>query len=326
LKEAAIITTYRCINKCKMCNIWKYPTTPEEEFKPELLKKLPPLKFANITGGEPFLRQDIEAIIDILMKKSKRVVISTNGYYTEKILKIAKKYKNIGIRISIEGLPKANDKLRGIKHGFDHGLRTLLKLQRLGLKDIGFGITVSDKNATDMIELYQLAKAMNIEFATACVHNSYYFHKWDNKIINKEKVISCFKKLINELLKSWKIKNWFRAYFNHGLINYIKGNPRLLPCTAGQEMFFLDPFGEIRPCNGLDTDSKKYSMGNLHEKDFNTIWNSNQAKKIRKMVKTCPKNCWMIGTAAPAMKKHIIKTSLWVLKYKIRMCMGKKYA
>jgi len=324
--EAAIITTYRCINRCVMCNIWKYPTKVEEEFEAKILEKLPKLKFANITGGEPFLRDDIEEIVSILWKKANRVVVSTNGYFTEKIVDVAKKFKNknFGVRISIEGLPAANDELRGLKDCFDHGLRTLLQLQKIGLKDIGFGITVSDRNAEDMLELYQLAKAMNVEFATACVHNSYYFHKWDNKITEKEKVIKCFEELINELLKTNRIKNWFRAYFNYGLINYIKGQPRLLPCGAGTDMFFLDPFGEIRPCNGMDTDSLDNSMGNLKEKSFEEIWYSEKAKMIREKVKNCPKNCWMIGTAAPAIKKHIFKPLVWVVKNKLKVILGKR--
>jgi len=310
-----------------MCNIWKYPTKQDEEFKPEILEKLPRLKFANITGGEPMLRDDIEEIVEILTKKAKRVVISTNGYFTEKIVSVAKKVKNknLGVRISIEGLPAANDELRGLKDCFDHGLRTLLELMRLGMKDIGFGITVSDRNAKDMIELYQLAKAMNVEFATACVHNSYYFHKLDNRIERKDEVVACFEELINELLKTKKVKNWFRAYFNYGLINYMRGHPRLLPCGAGQDMFFLDPWGEVRPCNGLDDDSLDNSMGNLKEQSFEEIWNSEKARKIRESVRNCPKNCWMIGTASPAMKKHILKPLVWVVKNKIRALLGKRF-
>lgn len=301
-----------------MCNIWRYPTRIEEEFKPEILSKLPELEFANITGGEPFLRDDIAEIVAILKTKARRIVISTNGYFTEKIIKLVKEVGNIGIRISIEGLPAANDELRGIKDGFDHGLRTLLELQRMGLKDIGFGITVSDRNARDMLELYQLAKAMNVEFATAVVHNSYYFHKVDNEIRDKEVVIECFRELIEELLRTKKPKNWFRAYFNYGLINYIRGNPRLLPCGAGENMFFLDPWGEIRPCNGMDEASPENSMGNLNEQSFEEIWNSERASLVKAKATSCSKNCWMIGTASPAMKKHLAKPLSWVIKHKLR--------
>jgi radical SAM protein with 4Fe4S-binding SPASM domain len=325
--EAAIITTYRCMNRCQMCNIWKFPTDNKDEFKPRILNRLPQLNFANITGGEPFLREDIEEIAAILIKKAKRVVISTNGYFTEKMVKLAEKFKtkNFGIRISIEGLPATNDELRGVKDGFDHGLRTLLELQKIRLKDIGFGITISDRNAKDMLELYQLAKVMNVEFATAVVHNSYYFHKWDNQINQKNEVIKSFEELINELLGTNRIKNWFRAYFNYGLINYIQGNLRLLPCSAGTDIFFLDPYGEIRPCNGMDGDSLDNSMGNLNNKSFEEIWGSERTKKIREEVRNCFKNCWMIGTAGPAMKKCLFKPTLWLIKQKLRLMMGKRF-
>lgn len=324
--EAAIITTYRCTNKCRMCHIWKHPTKRDEEFRSELLYKLPRLNFANITGGEPFLRDDIEEIVNILKKKAKRIVISTNGFLTEKIVDVAKKNEGIGIRISIEGLPCTNDELRGQEHSFDHGLRTLLELQRIALKDIGFGITISEKNAQDMLELYQLAKAMNVEFATAVVHNSYYFHKHDNEISNKEGVIACFVELINELLKTNRIKNWFRAYFNYGLINHINGKPRLLVCGAGTDMFFLDPFGEIRPCNGMDTGLPENSMGNLNEQSFKKIWEGAKAQKIRESIQNCPKNCWMIGTASPAIKKNMITPTLWVIKNKVKNMLGKRFS
>ncbi|MDL1957459.1 MAG: radical SAM protein [Candidatus Desulfofervidus auxilii] len=320
--EAAIILTYRCVCRCYMCNIWKYPTNPEEEIKPEHIEKLPDnLAFCNLTGGEPFLRDDIEEIVDIVMRKSKRVVISTNGWFTEKIVNIAKKYPKIGIRVSLEGLPAANDELRGMKDGFDHGLRTLLELQRIGCKDIGFGITVSDRNAKDMIELYQLAKGLGFEFATAVTHNSYYFHKYDNTFKDPKMIEDCFKELIIELLRTKRVKNWFRAYFNYGLIRKVRGQPRLLPCEAGTENFFVTPFGEVVPCNGSP---EPWVMGNLKYQDWDEIWNGEQAQKVREKVRNCDRHCWMIGTAAPVMKKYIWKPLKWVIKNKLRVMMGKE--
>ena len=321
--EAAIITTYRCPNRCHMCNVWKHPTPVEEEFKPSLLEKLPRLQFANVTGGEPTVREDLDEILDVLRRKADRIVISTNGFLTERILGLARRHPGIGLRISIEGLPAANDELRGVKDGFDHGLRTLLELQRMGVKDIGFGITVSDRNAKDMLELYQLARSLNVEFATAAVHNSYYFHKYDNRITRQDEVAASFRELINELLKTWKIKNWYRAYFNAGLIQYIQGRPRRLPCEAGTENFFLDPWGEIRPCNGMEEGIWCESMGNLHRQTFEEIWNGPKAAEIREKVKHCPKNCWMIGTAAPVMKKYFRNPTLWVLRNKWRVATGR---
>ena len=165
--DASIILTYRCPMKCKMCNIWFNPTKKEEEIKASDLRTLPRLKFINLTGGEPFVRDDLAEIVEECYKHTDRIVISTSGWFEEKVIALAEKYPQIGIRISIEGLSCKNDELRGHAGGFDKGLRTLLALKQMGLKDIGFGCTVSNNNSRDMLSLYQLSKSLGMEFATA---------------------------------------------------------------------------------------------------------------------------------------------------------------
>ncbi len=312
--HASIIVTYRCNARCNMCDVWKSPTKPCDEIGLDIIEKLPEMFFTNITGGEPFVRQDLPDLVSAIRKKTKRIVISTNGYFTDRILSLCEKYPDLGIRISIEGLPKTNDDIRKIPDGFDRGLRTLLELRTMGIKDIGFGMTVQDLNYMDLVPLYQLSKALGYEFATATLHNSHYFHKLDNEIELKEPVIKEFNNLISELLKSNRLKDWFRAYFNQGLINYIQGNDRKLPCAMGRDGFFVDPYGDILACNGMDI---KQPMGNLNTQSWDKIWNSEHAKKVRDTVNSCPKNCWMIGSAAPAIRHHPFKPILWVLKRKL---------
>ncbi len=323
--DASIITTYRCLMKCKMCNIWKHPSDAKREIKPQELEILPQLKFINVTGGEPFLRGDLDEIVEVCFRKAPRVVISTSGYHVNAVQKLAEKFPKIGIRVSIEGLSTINDYLRGRDSGFDRGLKTLLGLRRMGIRDIGFGITVSNNNSADMLELYELAKNLKMEFATAAFHNSYYFHKEDNRITNQEEVIGNFYELIERLLKENNPKSWFRAFFNLGLINYIKGNRRLLPCEAGTVNFFIDPYGEVYPCNGLEDRYWKESMGNIRNcAKFEDLWFSARAAKVRGLVRTCPKNCWMVGTAAPVMKKYIRHPLRWVIKHKAMSLLGRK--
>lgn len=322
--DASIILTYRCPMQCKMCNIWKNPTDIKREIKPEELECLPKLKFINLTGGEPFIREDLEEIVRICYKKTNRIVISTSGWFEDRVIALAKKFPNIGIRISIEGLSQTNDELRGRAGGFDKGLRTLLKLKEMGVKDIGFGCTVSNNNSSDMLSLYQLSKSLGLEFATASFHNSYYFHKDDNVVTNKEQVCADFETLINWQLKEKHPKSWFRAFFNMGLIKYIEGGKRMLPCEAGTMNFFIDPYGEVYPCNGLEEKYWKDSMGNIRQTaDFMTIWNSPQAEAVRAKVRRCPKNCWMVGTASPVMHKYVKHPAKWALRNKWRSVCGK---
>ena len=297
-----------------MCHTWRYPTVPEEEIKADVYEKLPAVDTLNVTGGEPFMREDLEEVIPVLRKKTKRLVISTNGFFTRRILKLFSGHRDIGIRISIEGLPRVNDGLRGIKDGFDRALRTLIGLHGMGARDIGFGITVSDGNIADLMELYHLSRMLGFEFATAAVHNSFYFHKFDNSFSEPERAAEEFGKLVREQLKSRKVKEWFRAYFNHGLINYIRGGPRLLPCSMAHDSFFLDPMGVVLPCNVLYR-----PMGNLKTARFDSIWDSAGAEEARMAVKHCAKNCWMMGSASPAMKKikNIWKPAGWIAARKL---------
>lgn len=310
--------------KCQMCNIWQNPTDKAKEITAADLKSLPQLKFINLTGGEPFIREDLEEIVEECYRHTKRIVISTSGWYEDRVITLAKRFPQIGIRISIEGLSNKNDELRGREGGFDRGLRTLLTLKDMGLKDIGFGCTVSNHNSADMLALYRLSRSLGMEFATAAFHNSYYFHKNDNVITERAKVTSDFEQLIEWQLKEKHPKSWFRAFFNMGLINYIEGNRRMLPCEAGTTNFFIDPYGEVYPCNGLEEKFWKDSMGNIRQDDFMTIWQSEKAREVRAKVRNCPKNCWMVGTASPVMKKYITHPAKWALKNKLRSLRGLK--
>ena len=324
IMDGSIIVTYRCPMRCKMCDIWNNPTKASEEFKPELLRKLPKMRSVNITGGEPFVREDIEEIVEILLTKTDRIVFSTSGYFSDRIIALAKKYPQVGYRISIEGLSCKNDELRGRIGGFDKGLHTLLELRRMGIKDIGFGITVSNNNSADMLDLYELNRNLKMQFATASFHNSFYFHKYDNKVTNIDEVCSNFDELIQRLMRENSPKSWFRAFFNLGLINYIKGGRRMLPCEAGSENFFLDPHGNILPCNGMEPSCWYETMGNLNNNTFEEIWNSEQAKHVRDKVAHCPKKCWMIGSVSPVMKKYMPQVLPWVIKNKLRVIFGKR--
>jgi radical SAM protein with 4Fe4S-binding SPASM domain len=307
-----------------MCNIWENPTEKSREITPEEIKRLPRVKFINLTGGEPFIREDLDKIVEICLTKSPRVVISTSGWFEDRIIALAKQFPETGIRISIEGMSCKNDELRGRSGGFDKGLRTLLTLKDMGLKDIGFGCTVSNNNSADMLSLYQLSRSLGLEFATAAFHNSYYFHKDDNVITNKAEVCGNFEKLVNMQLKENHLKSWFRAFFNMGLISYIEGNRRMLPCEAGLVNFFVEPYGDVYPCNGLEKRYWQESMGNIRETpNFQEIWEGAQAQKVREMVRKCPKNCWMVGTASPVMQKYLKHPLKWVLKNKIRSLQGK---
>jgi MoaA/NifB/PqqE/SkfB family radical SAM enzyme len=323
--ELAIMPTFRCHSRCQMCHIWKHPSKIEDEITLEQIDKLPS-GFAriNIGGGEPTLRSDILEIVDILSGKTSHLEISTTGYLTGRLVAIVKKHPKVRIRISLEGLPEKNDEIRGLKNGFDNSMRTMLRLKEMGAKDVGFAMTISHRNSDELSDMYQLCALMGIEFAQCVVHDAWQFRISDNVIEEKEIVVKEIKRFIRELLHSrrkqpfLRVKDWFRAYVNRGFINFVRGDRRLLPCGAGTDIVFIDPYGDVYPCNAL-----KEPMGNIKNFGFAEIWSGPPARRIREIVSACTRNCWMVGTSRPAIRKNIWKPSAWILKNKMRLFLGK---
>ena len=320
--DLTIIVTYRCNSKCSTCDIWKHPTHPKDEISLDDLKRIPSgIDNLNITGGEPTLRNDLMQIVDILYPKARTLEISSNGLLPERLEPIVKKYPDIKIRFSLEGSAEVNDVIRGEKNGFQTKVQGLAKLKELGGRDLGFAVTIQDDNIEDLGYLYQLTEEMGVELATSALHNGFQFHKNDNGLYERERVARGLQMLIHAMLKTWSIKNWFRAYLNLGLMKKILGNDRLIPCTAGTDFVFVDPWNDVYACNVRND----LLMGNLKTQSWEEIKNSEATKRVLQEVATCPQNCWMVGSARTAMR-HPVFTSLpkfkplwWVITNKLRV-------
>jgi len=325
--QASLITTFRCNAKCHMCEIWKHPTKPSEELDPKYYEKLPDGLRINVTGGEPMLRNDIEDIFKILYPKASLLELSTNGFFTNRIVRLAKRYPNILIRVSLEGLPALNDSLRGTRDGFDHALRTILELKKTKCKNIGFSIVICDKNMDDLVKLYELCSYLGVELGNSVMHNSWYFHKTDNAIEDREKAVRLEKEFLKALLQSRrrgiknKLKDYGRAYFNKSILKRFEGlesNYRP-PCGAGKDFFFIDPWGNVSPCNGSD---EEWIMGNIKDDSFENIMNSNKAQEVMKKVNFCKKDCCFIVTERHDMVRKPWKPIYWILKNKIKLALN----
>ena len=325
--QGSLITTFRCNAQCNMCNIWKFQTSPNEEIDASYYEKLPAGLRINITGGEPTLRKDIDRIFEILYPKSRLLELSTNGYNTEKIVELANKYPNILIRVSVEGLPKINDAKRGIKDGFDHALRTMLELKKTKCKNIGFSVVISPDNYMDLLHLYDLCVALDVELGNSAVHNSWYFHKDDNQI-ESEKALEQHEKFVKALLTSKRrhlkdrLKDYGRAYFNRSIHRRLRGDTDEYrpPCGALKDFFFIDPWGNVTPCNGS---CEEWKLGNIKEDSFENIMNSDKAREMMEKVRDCKRTCTFIVTERHDMVRRPWVPIKWIIKNKWRAHKGK---
>jgi len=301
-----------------MCSIWQIQKPANLSHK-ALLNLSKDLRYINLTGGEPFLRQDLPEIIRITKKMSPKaqIIISTNGLAPEVIksqMQSILKFDNkIGIRVSLDGTKKMHNQIRGQEGSFEKAITTITNLKKIGVKNLGFSFTIMDENSSEIKKVYNLSKELNVELALALVQNSQiYFKKTNNNITSPTPIQEGLAYIIASELKSSSPKRWLRAYYNYGLLFYLINKKRLLPSGAGRDSLFVSATGDIYPSNLIDL-----KMGNLDKENLDKIWSSPKAKEVREKIKQDKiQESWIICTLRGQMKKNLLKVIFWIIKNK----------
>ena len=318
--DAVLAVTYRCNARCAMCGIWK--SQPGPDLPPEVYRKLPSsLRDVNLTGGEPFLRDDLAAVHEAATAACPRAqtVISTNGLRTDRIVsatrEIAKREPNVGIAVSIDGPPRMHDRLRGVPGAFNRAIATVEALQEAGFRNLRLAFTATRTNLQCFGEVYDLARRLGTQFTCAIEHgSSHYFHTdRPNEPLPEEELRLQLEPIIENELWSLSPKRWGRAYFMKGLYDFATGRERPLPCRAGRDFFFMDPQGDIYTCNAMP-----FRMGNLATQSLDEIFRSPEGQEALEKAARCQAGCWMICTARTAIKRKWLRVLIWALTSRFR--------
>ena len=149
--------TYWCQYKCKTCNIWRRKPTDEltTDEVGALIRENPHVNWVDLTGGEIFLRPDIDDIFDAILTGWSRLAIlhfPTNGFQTDRIVQSVERIarQRSGARtvvtVSLDGDEALNDEIRGIKGGFRRQVATFQALRRIPGITTALGMTLSTYN------------------------------------------------------------------------------------------------------------------------------------------------------------------------------------
>src|SRR3954453_8756405 len=149
--------TYWCQYKCKTCNIWQRKPTDElttGEIR-ALVQENPNVNWVDLTGGEIFLRPDIDDIFEAVVSGWQRLALlhfPTNGFQTDRIVaSVTRLARPPGparriVTVSLDGDAALNDAIRGIKGGFGRQIETFRQLRRVPGIDAVLGVTLSTFN------------------------------------------------------------------------------------------------------------------------------------------------------------------------------------
>ncbi len=310
-REAIVAVTYRCNSRCVMCDIWRHEDG--NDLEPAAYVSLPKsLQYINISGGEPFIRKDLVDIFKVIRRRCPRarILVSSNGSMPELIEKTVSQMPGVAVRISIDGIGEVHDRVRGVNGSFERAKESTERLKSLGIKDLGIAATITKENASQLMAVRRLAEEIGIEFTCAVAHSSTtYFGEQKDDVPDPIVAREHLKALACRQLSSSRPKDWFRAYFTSGLIDYVDGNARRINCLAGRRFFFVDPCGHVYPCNVLNM-----RMGNITEASFDDIQACSH--DVLDKVKQCTQNCWMVCTVSPMMRRNPLRPLAWVLRAK----------
>ncbi len=320
--EAIVAVTYLCNARCNMCNLWQ--TTEKPTLTADDLRKLPStLRHINVTGGEPFLRTDLADLVAAMKETAPRaqIVITTNGFQpqrTEEIMRdILRHDPTAEVGVSIDGLKAQHEEIRGIPKGFEKSFETIRRLQSIGVRRVVVAHTMQEANLSSSYALYQLARRQGLDFGCVVTENSeVHFQKTNNACAASDRLREELEKITRAELRSWSPKRWFRGLFSHGLFRRAAGHGRSIPCTAGNRFFFLDPWGQVFPCNVLNI-----PLGNIKENLFSEIWTGETMQKTRSEIAGCEK-CFMSCSVYPEVRRNPLRYAWSAAGLKLKAHLG----
>lgn len=268
-----------------MCSIWKNSCTNDLELSSlDLRKSLDaPIKGASITGGEPFLRDDLLDIVEVL--PSEKVFISTNGTLINRVSDLIRNTsKSLGFGVSIDGMEETHNLQRGVR-SYNLVINTIKLLKNKHIPVI-ISFTITPNNIGDINNVYSLSKDMGCGFAMRPAQNSPYFGGTKNKF--SEHDICLLQEELNALKSRWR-ENYLPSYMVFNIINYMSGKIRLPPCYALKDSIIIGETGDVYACPDL----VNISLGNLKERTLSEILSSEEAICMREKIKQldCP-GCW----------------------------------
>ena len=302
--------TTRCNARCAFC--FAIDGRNEEMTVDDFARFTPGLGrllYLSITGGEPFLREDLGEIIDIYCRTNRPriLLIPTNGYFTDRVVRIARtaadRWPEISfeISVSIDAIGKEHDDLRRVNGMYDRAADTIKALQSLSATRANLhlmaNLTIGDHNvatANDTVDhLFDKLAMQNVTLNIARSNRPRDLPDVDLSALgliyrNVEDRIESRRGGFAHL-KYGRLLNRFRRARRRYLFDLIgsKG-ASMLPCQAGQIAAVIGSRGDVFPC-----ESWAKPIGNVLDPStsFAQIWSSPEAEEARAEIKQTRCHC-----------------------------------
>ena len=318
--------THRCNHHCAICAQWgkagynaRQDTpkvtgeVPVEVYKKVIDEVAPKKVHVYITGGEPFLYDQLVPLVNYMKQKGLTVQIVTNGVGLEKNAETIVDNGWDMICVSFDGPKEVHDKCRGVPGALETATKGIMAIQKLKKerKTSKPGIyvitTISKNNESTLLETVKEAEKLGPDGMT--VYYSWFTKEWigqkhtkiaeeklgvtpfawkgyvrDTSVMDTEKVAEQVKKikakkggmpvLFVPNLKPEEIRTYYSEPENY--FGYKK-------CIAPWFALDIMPNGDTVTCR----DFPDFVTGNIMESSILEIYNNEKHRKFRQALRSC---------------------------------------
>jgi len=299
-----LYVTARCNARCKMCYYWdeivawkSRPQLTLDEIE-KITLNINSLQQLTISGGEPFLREELAEICTLFSRNCdvQFITIPTNLVLTGKteiiMNKALKQNPNVVFRVGCS-VPEINEELEelyGVKDAFKHHQETFKMLTKLKktypnlAMDTG---TVFNKYNADRVR--EIVDYVCDHMPETNPHVSVVRGKprledaHDISLDELESIYDYTKATIprNNNRPFANFFNIMQDMVREITIETLRHKKMIIPCKAGEKLLVIYDNGEVHPCELLDD-----SLGNVRDYDYNLhkVLARKESKKITKKI------------------------------------------
>lgn len=307
--------TDRCDCRCVGCRIWerkkRRELTPREIG--DVLRAAPSIRWVNLTGGEPFLRDDLPEIAEAVREALPRLAVfdfPTTGQRTERIVRDVERMAKLSfprfyVSVSLEGPPALHDRLRGREGAFDRMVETYRALRQVPGVSVFLGMTLSDANAAFVPDALRAVQArlpsgsvpvgwkdLHLNVFTTSAH--YYTNEASplRPPAALRRVVARARRVRE---RSWRPTDLIEATYLRRLDEHLRTGRSPIPCRSLSASVFIDTAGDVFPCTVWDR-----RLGNVRESPLYDLLDTEAAAATRAEIArdACP-GCWSPCEANP---------------------------
>lgn len=305
-----VSVSFRCNSKCRTCDVWRKPNddmTGEEWDRVFQTVGRAPF-YITFTGGEPFLRKDLDDLVISAYQHCRPQVITipTNGMLTERVLVMTERMcaecpaSSIGINLSLDGIGDEHDDIRGVEGNWSLSMETWRRLKELQQHHKNLVLTVHT-----VISRFNAQRFLAIQEELAFLEPDSYITEVAEERVELDTMgwgitprAEDYDEIADFLSRQArqapakgiaKLTQAFRAQYYQLAKQVLHEQEQAIPCYAGWASAHIAPNGDLWSCC-----IRAEPVGNLREHDYDIgpIWRGAAMEELRGSIRrkecACP--------------------------------------